>query len=1092
MAAPRDCGHGPLVAGLRENVAVPTCPACASANPEGFRFCGQCGAPLAVTTCGSCGAGNPTDQRFCGQCGSALEGVTATAVATPSLEERKLATVLFADVVGFTSLAERTDPEVVARMVDTAFRRMGEVVAEHGGTVDKYMGDSVMAVFGVPAAHDDDAERAVAAGLAMRELGGDLAFSIGINSGELMVTAVGRAGDLTVIGDTVNVAARLEKAAGPGEVLCGGLTTELAGRSVVFRERPPLPLKGKREPVAVWEAVALRSLREAAPDGPLLIGRGEEIAFLEAQWRRVCRDRQAHIVVLCGEAGSGKTRLLEELARVAEPDGMVVRTRYPAYGSLGGPAVASDVISQLGPIEDPEVSARVGSIAGEAHASLQSIDPAGMPQEQLWALGKLLSDKTADQPLLIIVDDMHRSGDRTLQLLAELEGRLHHVPLLVLLAGRTDPGDWLAKFPAATKVRLNPLSRADAAALADAFACDKPLTREAADFLVERSSGNPLYLRELVTMARARGALVDDGQAYRLTGEAAIPATLQALLAGRLDALEPSQKLVLQHAAVLGEAVTAAQLEVLGSPQPSTVLRSLVDCGLLRDAGEGSFEIIDSLLREVAYETLPRNLRGELHRVAARAGTGVEHRARHLDRAAEYLPDDEALAAEAADALVVAGDALIEASRHLDAMRLLERAVALGNRAPSVLLELGRLQALCGKAEEALATLDMVPDDPADPAVAVERDHAAANTRTFLDPEWALPRLHDAAARWHTLGRTDKEAWAYANAGVALFYRSRMEDAATELERALELFEEAGDRTGAVAASSFLCLARPTDRRVPRWLAGALEFADEAGDRTRQITTLSTLAWHHFFRSFCGGPEDMAAGEGFALRLAELAEELGANDMAMHGWSLLTIMARLSGRLDQALEHAAALERVSVGSHAGDAWLGWAASFSAAVASGAAGAAPPFPPQGSTDPVVSMAGLVIEAELTLAGRLPEALDRLEHSERPGLGVISDLGSVVYALALVLSGRGQEARPWVERAAGAALALNATATAKAARALWAEITGDLSDLPPAPGTVDSFAGALVLRARAAHGDAAASEVLGRASRALAMPGLVLAL
>ena len=155
----------------------------------------------------------------------------------PAVEERKLATVLFADVVGFTSFAERTDPEVVARIVDAAFRQLAEVVTEHGGTVDKYMGDSMMAVFGVPVAHDDDAERAVAAGLAVRALGGDLAFSIGINSGEVMATTVGHAGDVTVIGDTVNVAARLEKVAAPGEVLCGRLTAELAGRGVWFRER---------------------------------------------------------------------------------------------------------------------------------------------------------------------------------------------------------------------------------------------------------------------------------------------------------------------------------------------------------------------------------------------------------------------------------------------------------------------------------------------------------------------------------------------------------------------------------------------------------------------------------------------------------------------------------------------------------------------------------------------------------------------------------------------------------------------------------------------------------------------------------------
>src|SRR5437870_2927305 len=205
------------------------CSACGAENPENFRFCGSCGTGLGGVACPSCGFANPPGQRFCGNCGTRVEGGAASGAATPAAGERKLATVLFADVVGFTSLAENTDPEAVARTVDAAFRRMAEVVESYGGTVDKYLGDALMAVFGVPQAHDDDAERAVAAALAMREVGGDLAFSIGVNTGEVMVTALGGDVGSTVIGDTVNVAARLEKAAGPGEVLVGPLTAELAG-----------------------------------------------------------------------------------------------------------------------------------------------------------------------------------------------------------------------------------------------------------------------------------------------------------------------------------------------------------------------------------------------------------------------------------------------------------------------------------------------------------------------------------------------------------------------------------------------------------------------------------------------------------------------------------------------------------------------------------------------------------------------------------------------------------------------------------------------------------------------------------------------
>jgi len=1017
---------------------------------------------------------------------------TVAAADAEPVQERKLATVLFADVVGFTSLAERTDPEIVARIVDAAFRQLGAVVTEHGGTIDKYMGDCLMAVFGVPLAHDDDAERAVAAGLAMRKLGGDLVFSIGINSGEVMATSVGRSGDSTVIGDTVNVAARLEKAAGPGEVLCGPLTAELVGTRAVFRSRQAVILKGKREPVEVWEAVALRPSDATQPNDELpLLGRDEEMSYLEALWRRVCRDEQAHIALLCGDAGSGKTRLASELARLAAADGTVVRATYPAYGTMGGVRVAAEVLRQLGPADDSEVTARVRSLAGTMEESLKSIDPAGLQKEQMWGFARLLEEKSAERPIAIILDDMHRSAETTLALLGELGPRLSRVPVLLVLVGRSDPSEWLTRFPAATTLRLAPLGPSDAAALAGAFVCDKPLAPEAADFLVDRAGGNPLYLRELVRMARSRGSLIDDGDCYRLGSAAAVPATLQALLAARLDAVGPAQKLVFQHAAVLGDGATAQQIAGLGSVGSEPALRALVDSGLLRRSQAGGYDVADPLLREVAYETLPRNMRGELHRTAADVVTRPEDRARHLDRAAHYLSNDAAVTSEAADELTTLGEEFIRQSRLGDATRVLERAVALGSRRSSALLGLARLQELAGDEDAAMETLALVEDDPDNPAGAVERDHAVARAKMFSDPVSARARLVEVGAKWHEIGDDAREAWAIANAGVASFNLSRMEEAAADLDRAREIFERIGDRAGAVSASSFLCLAKPTDKRVPEWLAGALEFADEAGDRMKQVTALSPLAWNHFLRSMWGGPGDTADAERFALRLAEVAEDIGAFDSAMHGRSLLAITARFSGRLRLAATHAGVLARLLRPEHH-EPWLGWAASFSVAVAEGASSAAPPFPPVTSPDPVAGLAGQVIQAELLFAGRIDEAMTHLAAVQPQDSNVVTDSVGVLSALALVLSGRPEEAGARAERAVRASRVLEARPTEVAAMALLAEINHDPGDLPEPPVVASSVAETLVLRAHAALGDEAALDTLRRTTSSLVMPGLLIGL
>lgn len=1075
-------------------MVMTACSSCGSSNPDGFRFCGHCGAAIAIEACASCGAANPLGQRFCGQCGAALgPGPTPiAAVVSAPQEERKLATVLFADVVGFTSLAERTDHEVVARTVDVAFRRLADVVAEHGGVVDKYMGDSVMAVFGVPQAHDDDAERAVAAALAMRELGGDLNFSIGVNSGEVMVAALGPEGGLTVIGDAVNVAARLEKAAGPGEVLVGPLTAELAGRRVVLRERGPVLVKGKSEPLPVYEAVALRQQPGDRPgESTALVGRDGELGFLLAQWRRVREDRRAAVVLVAGDGGIGKSRLVAELAAAVEArgEGTVVRAAYPGYGGLGGMRLAAELFGQLGTTGDPQVDIRVRSVTGELHPSLVGIDPTALQQEQLWAVRRLFEEKTAARPLLVILDDLHRAAAKTSETLAELSQRLADVPVLLVLVGRADPAAWLGYFPAATTVRLAPLARSDAALLARAYVAGAPMADDAREFLVARAGGNPLYLRELVTVLRDRGGLVrgPDG-ALRLARELPVPATLQAVLAARLDALAPEQKLVLQHVAVLGMAATAEQVAALGGvADAAEVLRSLCDAGLLRQHRGNLHDVVDPLLREVAYESLPRSVRGERHRASAATTTNIVDRARHLGRAAAYLPADAELAAEAVEALKAGAAELRANSRAVEATRLLQRAIELAPGDVEAALVLAKTHFELGAndlAEQVLA--DLPPFD--DPLLVLQRDHLLGAIRMFSDPVHASAALEDVARRWREFDRPVDEGWAWANAGVALFNQSRMDASLHALERALEPFRRAGERGGEMAVYSFLSLVRPNDPRVPQWLDESLSWADERGDQQAQLSTLLSLGWFHFFRQQFGSPDEMTEALDYTARGAALADDLGNPTIGAHLRCLQANLLRFAGRLDEA---EATIASCDVAALEGKSEALLVAATRAVLALARDPEVPVERLAPTAEPTARAAAAMQAEALAFAGRFEEALAQFRVADPDGAFTQgSALRSIRYveAVAMVLAGR-RDVSDTLEAVRREAHSEGAAPVRLATQALLAELSCDpaaLAALPADP--PEGLAGALVLRARAVAGDEAAAAALVRVVDRLRVPGL----
>ena len=606
--------------------------------------------------------------------------------------------------------------------------------------------------------------------------------------------------------------------------------------------------------------------------------------------------------------------------------------------------------------------------------------------------------------------------------------------------------------------------------------------------LVERGTGNPLYLRELVTVICASGAHA-----------ASLPPTLQAILAARLDALPADQKGAIQRVSVLGDVAMEDQVAMLGLTEPGAALRSLVAAGLLHQRQDECYEVADPLLREVAYETLPRQVRGEWHRRAAQAVEDRVQRARQLERAAGYLADDEGLQREAADALRDAGIGLLDGYRLAEGLTLLQKAVAHGERTPSVLLRLASDLANAGRGEEAQDVLAKLEGLRLSDDEEAERAHVDVVSHMFRTPEDTISAFKATAERWAAVGRKDKEGWAWSNMGVALFTSGHMAEAADALERSLALFEQSGEKQGKLAAQSFLALIRPEDPRVTDWLGDALHHAEAVGDRSGQVNARILLAWHHTFRSYLGGPADIATAYGYAEQAGEMASELHFPEFELHGLCLRARFARLTGRIDDAQAFCTAAGRVEHPDETGVALLTKGVGFMVDVA-----VDPTLPaPEAiySPDPVAWVGYLSAAEGLVLAGRIDDAMEILSDDRTlPGMAALEGMTrGLLRGVCLVLSGRPSDARAFAESALGSATAVRARPGQQAATALLAEIevrTGDVdgaaADLVAEVGktTPDSVVGLLALRARAISGEAGAAAQLAEAAEKLVAPGLLL--
>jgi len=739
-------------------MASQICTNCGTENPAGAKFCMSCGTAL-EQMCPSCGTAAPPGARFCMACGTSLATgagappppAPAPAPPPPPLtaalpEERRQVTVVFADLSGYTAVAERMDPEAVKSLVDRSLQRLGEEVDRFGGRVDKYIGDNVMAVFGAPVAHEDDAERAVRAALGMQDAMGEinerlgathgvnLALRVGVNTGEVVAGAVGDG--YTVIGDTVNVAARLQAAANPGSVTVGERTFRATNQAIEYRELEPLTLKGKSEPVAAWEAVGLTMAQPARRAGlgrTPLVGRGDKLELLGSIYERAEREGRPHLITVMGQAGVGKSRLRHELERhlgERHPAPTFREGRCLPYGSgivywaLGEVIRAEagivdgdtgeqawekllatiDGLMTFSSSEQAEPAERRAAVIGrllgidapvDVHQP-EGEDPQRMREAFFSAVRSVIEAMAQRRPLVLVFEDIHWADHGMLDLIEYLAQWVRG-PLVLLCLARDELLDRRARWGGgrleSTSILLEPLSRQETRDLVAAVLGVDDVEADAVAAIAERAGGNPFFAEE---MAR-RLADESSGELFEL------PETVQSLLAARLDSLEPAERIVVQHAAVFGRtfwegAIGTAGLDETGTREALMRLQEkdiiVSESGGVRLAGEREFAFKHVLIRDVAYGMLPRAVRSRKHfqigryiedRAGERADEVVALLAEHFGRAATLGKEAGLEGAEVAlvrqkalQYLEAAGDAAArlysnpEAFEHYDAVRRLE------------------------------------------------------------------------------------------------------------------------------------------------------------------------------------------------------------------------------------------------------------------------------------------------------------------------------------------------------------------------------------------------------------------------------------
>ncbi len=635
--------------------------------------------------CPACGEENSERARFCQACATPLDEAS-------SREERRVVSVLFVDLVGFTSKSEQLDPEDVRAMLTRYYERARAEIERFGGTVEKFIGDAVMAVFGAPIAHGDDAERAVRAAMAVRDSIADmdeadplleLQIRAAVNTGEAIVALGARpeTGVAMVAGDVVNTAARLQSNAPVDSVLVGQETYSSTRTVIEYREVEAITAKGKVDPVPAWIALApLVAAGERVFSEVPIVGRGEELAALRGMWDIVASERRCSLLTVFGPAGIGKSRLAHELAhRVTESGGHALRGRSAGYGDTGPYSAFAQHVARVAGIYDSDDPAdAIGKLRAKAVELSVGEDPAevadavailaGLPvengpadRETLYFSARLFVEAVArDRPTMMVFEDIHFSDPSLLDLIEYLASRVQDVPLLMIATSRpellTSRPTWAGGLLTSRTVSLEPLSAEDAIELTGRLFEQRGLDGlvDRADSLAASSDGNPLFIEEL-TASLAERSTRDASQ---------LPGTIRGIVAARLDALPSAEREVVLDASVVGKVFWRGVLQRLRVDRPDLpeLLGSLERRDLIRREassrikGDQQFSFKHGLIREVAYLTLPRDERRRCHRTTAEYLEEVSLRAGDADATLAYHWREAGDAAKAMEYLLAAAD----------------------------------------------------------------------------------------------------------------------------------------------------------------------------------------------------------------------------------------------------------------------------------------------------------------------------------------------------------------------------------------------------------------------------------------------------